>query len=54
MILTPLKDIAASKEEHDLIRIPATTDKAAMELSFFLSFFLSVFLSLSFFVETAS
>jgi hypothetical protein len=47
MILTPSKDIAASKEEHDLIRIPATTDKAAaMELSFFL-FFLSFFLFLS-------
>jgi hypothetical protein len=41
MILTPSKDIAASKEEHDLIRIPATKDKAAMELSFFLSFFFS-------------
>jgi hypothetical protein len=49
MILTPSKDIAASKEEHDLIRIPATTDKAAMELSFSLSLFLFFlfFLSLS-------
>jgi hypothetical protein len=48
MILTPSKDIAASKEEHDLIRIPATTDKvAAMELSFFLACFLSFFLFLS-------